>query len=130
MGKILIDLIALGNKNQIAIQGVKIFLNKNKDSEVIIIGEEDTLLTVKDNKRVKIISFKEHANKVDARFNVINDQSLRLAMSILTNANEDIMGLVTYSKKNEVAKAAESFLHKDESSPLFVATFANFKPTE
>ena len=126
MGKILIDLIALGENNQAAVQGIKIFLSKNKDSEVIVIGEEDNLLTIKDHKRVKIVSLKNEVSKVDKRYNKINDLSLRLAISILTSP-EDIVGLVTYSKKNEVAKAADEFLHKDESSPLFVATFANFK---
>lgn len=124
MSKILIDLSNLGNDNKMAIQGIKIFLNKNKDSEMIIIGDEDNLLTIKDNKHVKIISPKSN---VDPRFDKIPDTSLRVAMSLLTNANEDIVGLVTYSKKNEVAKAADEFLLKAESSPLFVATFANFK---
>lgn len=122
MSKILIDLSPLGSKNQMAIQGIKIFLNKNKESEMIIIGEEDNLLTVKDNKRIKIISPNE---KVDERFNQIADPSLKVAISLL--ASEDIIGLVTYSKKSEVSKAANEFLLKEESSPLFVATFANFK---
>ncbi|MCQ2796306.1 MAG: hypothetical protein MJ213_03250 [Bacilli bacterium] len=127
MGKILIDLSHLGSENKTAIQGIKIFLNKNKDSEMIVLGELDNLLTIKDNKRVKIISPKENIEKVDARFNKIADSSLKLAMSLLTSPDEDIVGFVTYSKKNEVAKAADEFLHKVESSPLFVATFANYK---
>ena len=126
MGKILIDLSSLGEKNQVAIQGIKIFLNKNKDSEVMVIGEEDNLLTIKDHKRVKIVSLNNEVSKVDKRYSKITDSSLRLAISILTGP-EDIVGLVTYSKKADVANAAEEFLHKDESSPLFVATFANFK---
>ena len=127
MSKILIDVSHLGSDNKIAIQGIKIFLNKNKDSEIIIIGEDDNLLTIKDDKRVKTISVKENANKVDTRFNKIADDSLRVAISLLTNTNEDIKGLVTYSKKSDVAKASDEFLYKSESSPLFVATFANFK---
>ncbi|MCQ2795125.1 MAG: hypothetical protein MJ214_02800 [Bacilli bacterium] len=127
MSKILIDLSHLGNENKIAIQGIKIFLNKNKDSEMIILGEQDNLLTIKDHKQVKIISVKENETKVDKRFNKITDSSLKVAMSLLTNPNENITGLVTYSKKKEVAKAADEFLHKSESSPLFVATFANYK---
>ena len=116
--------IAMAPKHNKA--GIKIFLSKNKDSEVIVIGDVDTLLTIKDHKRVKIVSLKSEVSKVDNRYTKINDLSLRLAISILTSP-EDIVGLVTYSKKNDVAKAADNFLHKDESSPLFVATFANFK---
>lgn len=127
MDKILIDLSPLGNDNKAAIQGIKIFLNKNKNSEMIILGEVDNLLTIKDHKQVKIVSPREMSNQIDSRFNKITDQSLKVAISLLTNANEDIVGFVTYSKKNEVAKAVDEFLPKLEASPLFVATFANYK---
>ncbi len=127
MSKILIDLSPLGNKSQTAVQGIKIFLNRNKTNDLIIIGESNDLLTIKDNKRINIISYKDNVSKVDPKFNVIKDQSLRLAFSLLTNPSEDIVGLVTYSKKSDVAKAASLFLGKGEGSPLFIATYSNFK---
>lgn len=127
MGKILIDLVHLHDDNKTAIQGIKIFLSKNKDSSVMIIGNQDQLLTIKDHKRVEIQSFKETKDKIDNRFKKINDESLALAMSLLTDKNNDFIGFVTYSKKSDVAKAAHEFLIKKETSPLFVATFANYK---
>ena len=123
MSKILIDLLSLHKDNSTAVQGIKIFLSKNKNTTVDIIGDENKLLTIKDNKQVTIINVKD--TLIDETYNSIKSVSLRLAISLIKK--NSYTGFVTYSNKEEVANAAKEFLSNQESSPLFVATFANYK---
>lgn len=126
MSRILIDLSNLGKENKAAVQGIKLFLNKNKKTEVVILGNVSDLLTIKDNKNVKIYRPNDF-QEIDKRFDVIKDKSLRIAMYLLNDAKEQFNGFVTYSKKSDVANAAKEFLYHQETSPLFIATFANYK---
>lgn len=126
MGRILIDLARLGKENNAAIQGIKLFLNKNKKAEVVILGKIDDLLTIKDHKNIQIYNPDNYKN-IDKRFDIINDFTLRISIHLLCDPNERFDGFVTYSKKSDVAKAAKEFLFHQETSPLFVATFANYK---
>lgn len=127
MSKILIDLHSLKADNKTAIQGIKIFLARNKQSEIAVIGEIDNLLTIKDNKKIKIYEFKNYENKIDSKYNNIKDRSLALSIQLLNDANEGLDGFVTYSNKEEVSNAVKEFMYHDTPSPLIIATFANYK---
>ena len=85
MSKILFDLNSVGKDAKIAVQGIKIFLNRNKEAIVTIIGNQNDLLTVKDNKRVNIYDFKTFVNQIDNKYKDIKDRSLALAISLLSN---------------------------------------------
>lgn len=127
MNKILIDLYILEKENNLAVQGIKIFLNKNKDINVDIIGDVDNLLTIKDNKRVNILSIADYKDAIKDDFSKITDVSLRVAIYLLTKKSDEYKGFVTYSKKSDVAFAANNYMHKLVESPLFIATFANYE---
>ncbi|MCQ2752859.1 MAG: hypothetical protein MJ206_01165 [Bacilli bacterium] len=126
MSKILIDLVPLGRDTKAAVQGIKIFLNKNKNAIITIIGEQSDLLTIKDHRQVNIYSFSLFAKKTDKKYAQIKDRSLAFALTLL-DEDKDFTGFVTYTDKPAVVSAVKKFLKPTVTSPLIIATFANYK---
>ena len=109
MNNILIDLTTL-NKDELkmASYGIKLFFHKIKDLSLIVVGESNNLLTIKDLDNIKIIDSTNNENALNE-----------------TLTNNIFSTFVSFRNKSKIVDIANNNFNKTISSPLYAAFFAN-----
>ena len=109
MNTILIDLTTL-NKDELkmASYGIKLFFHKIKDLSLIVVGESNNLLTIKDLDNIKIIDSTNNENALDE-----------------TLSNNIFSTFVSFRNKSKIVDIANNNFNKTIDSPLYASFFAN-----
>jgi len=123
MQKILIDINNNTAGIQNVIQGIKLYQNKSKSCQIIVVGKEDDMLTLKNLDGIDtVFADKVYSSKEDL---VDPEVSLTKCFSMLTDSKYKFDALIS-SAPCEVLKAySEKYLNKLTDSPAFVSEFPN-----
>lgn len=123
MIKLIIDI----NHNEVAItnvvQGIKLFANKNKHVPIVVVGDENNVLTLKGVGGIELI----YTNKIyESVTDLANeDVSLTKAFKLLSEATDSNTILVTCAGKEVIKLYSEKYLQKVSPSPLFITSYPN-----
>lgn len=109
MNSILIDLTTLNKDElQMASYGIKLFFHKIKDLSLIVVGESNNLLTIKDLTNVEVIDSTNDENK-------LNEVII----------NKEFSTFVSFRNKSKIVEIANNNFQKIIDSPLYATFFAN-----
>jgi len=125
MSKILIDVSALEKDSSKAVQGIKFFLSKNKNSSVVVIGDINNLLTIKNESNIELINVDTYDRELDDSTEFLKGKTQKIAFSLLRNPESKIDSYVTFTDKDEIASACKNCLKKSSDSQLYITLFAN-----
>lgn len=123
MQKILIDINHNTVDIQNVIQGIKLYQNKSKSCQLIVVGKEDDMLTLKGLDGIDTI----YASKVySSKEDILDPEvSLTKCFTLLSDNKYKFDALIS-SAPCEVLKAySEKYLNKLTDSPAFVSEFPN-----
>jgi len=124
MKKILIDVASLHSNNQNAMLGIKYFISKNKDDELTVIGDSNDTVTIHQNKRIIIAQTDNDDVQIDEQFKNVKEKNIRILFTLLKKDKYD--SFITFDSLDTLKPYIDKYFVK-KSSPLLVASYANFK---
>lgn len=124
MNKILLDISALKEKNQNAILGLKIFLSKNKDYEITVIGDSNDTVTIHRHKNIVIAQTDTDDISIEPEYKDIKQKNIKILLSLLKR--DHYKSFVTYDSLDSLKPYINKYFVKKDS-PMLVASYANFE---
>ena len=112
MNRILIDLTILTDDEQKkAGYGIKLFKQKKENTELILVGKIDNLLTLDSFQGITIINYKDKEEALEFCFAQVKEKKCD--------------AIVSFRDRLEIAATSNKFLIQKEPSPLYVTSYAN-----
>lgn len=118
--KLIIDINQNESGPSPVVQGIKLFMQHAKDIKLTVVGKENDMLTLKDQKNINLI----FADKIfEGESDLINDKaSLTKAFKLFAKEN-DFAAIICSYDKDVIKLYADKYLNKVALCPTFISSF-------